>query len=175
MNWKEALLLLQKLDDPGESFQEMAKTQRQLIASAKHFERELSDLLLTECDDSFRIAILNIMGNSRHPYFEAEIKRLLDSNQSMEVLQTAATNLGRLSSKGSFEILIELLKHPHPNVRLGAIYGLVALADKRAVKYLEALVHDGASAKAWWPGPKAGGYRIAEEAARAIVQLADAA
>lgn len=171
MDSKEFLSLIAKLKQPGASPQDRAATRAEIIRSAKDFEAELARLLLGERNPDFQIELLNLVGATRNGYFVPALQQILGSSSRIEVLQTAATNLGKLGSAG-LETLLGLLQHPNPNVRLGAIYGLAASGDTRAIPHLANLLDDPSEAKVWWPGPKAGGYLIGREAASAVDTLA---
>lgn len=169
MDSKEFLSLIAKLKQPGASPQDRAATRAEIIRSAKDFEVELARLLLGERNPDFQIELLNLVGATRNGYFVPALQQILGGSSRIEVLQTAATNLGKLG--GGFETLVGLLRHPNPNVRLGAVYGLAALGDKRAIPHLSSLLDDPSEARVWWPGPKAAGYFIGREASSAIDTL----
>jgi HEAT repeat protein len=172
MHREEALAALQKLQDPRLAWQDRASLRRRIIDAAGSLVPELSQAVEGADDVGFRNELLGIIGASGEEAFEAPLLRLLnDADVPVEVRQTAATNLGKLGSSGSFALLTDLLGYPSPHVRLGAIYGLAALGEARAVPHLAKLLDDGTPVKVWWAGPKAGGYVIAREAAQAIDQL----
>ncbi|MGB9180945.1 MAG: HEAT repeat domain-containing protein [Pyrinomonadaceae bacterium] len=171
MDRDELLELLKKLNEKRLDFKERSAIFKQIVAAPPELRQELCQILEREEDESFKIELLNIIGATQDDYFEVAVGKTLQSEASVEVLQTAATTLGKLRGKNSFGILIGLLNHPSPNVRLGSIYGLTALSDTRAVKYLLQSLDDQEAARCWWPSSKAGGYIIAKEAAIAIDAL----
>jgi HEAT repeat protein len=168
MNKKKIFELFNKLKDKNLNYQERMTIRRQIISSSRKLEQELCEIIEKENDMSFKIELLEIIGATQDVFFEDAVKKVIDKEDRIEVLQTAATTLGKLKSENSFQILIKLLAHESPNVRLGAIYGLVALGEKTAVKYLLELLDDHEPAKCWWPSPKAGGYIVSKEASDAI-------
>ena len=154
-DWKEGLML-----------------RRQIVAAAKDSRQELSQALLSEKDMHFKIELLNLIGDTKDEFFAEQVEEVIRSAESVEVLQTAATTLGKTGGPNSFETLAGLLSHKSPNARLGAIYGLMALGDKRAIKHLLKSLADQSPVKCWWPSPKPDGYVIAKEASIAIDELA---
>ena len=159
--------ILKKLQE-GVSLKERITLHRQIASNFKKFRKELCRILETTEDTFFKIELLEIIGSTKDTFFDPAIRKIIDSEDSVEVLQTAAVTLGKLKSCNSFEMLINLLDHKSPNVRLGAIYGLIFLDEKKAVKYLLSSLDDHEPVKCWWPSPKAGGYIISKEAAEAI-------
>jgi len=162
--------LIEKLKRAA-AWQERAGIRSEIVSTAKAFKSELGGLLLGEKDPDFQIELLNIIGATHDDYFVPALRQILSTSSLSEVLQTAATNLGKLGN-GGFETLVGLLQHHDPNVRLGAIYGLAASGDTRAIPHLANLLDDPSEARVWWPGPKAGGYLIRREASSTIDTLA---
>lgn len=144
---------------------------RQLVERIGDFRQDLLRLLSDEQDKTIKIQALELIASSRDPSFAPAVEKVLLSNEPVEALQTAATVLGKLGKKDSFPTLIRLLKHENPNVRLGAVYGLLALGDKQAVPHLLNSLDDSDHVKCWWPSPKAGGYTVGKEASLAIDAL----
>ena len=144
---------------------------RQIEADVAGDRDAVGSILLGGADDATKIALLEIVGSTERAEFDDAVRRTLESGAREEVLQTAATALGKLHSPIAFDILTALLRHKSPNVRLGAIYGLMAHGDSRAIAHLAEHLDDRDSARSWWPSPKAGGYRIGAEASAAIDSL----
>lgn len=170
MNHEAALTALRQFKTMPPAAPEASVLQRQIIAVAEEIAPELCQQLRRTKDSSIKIRLLNLIGNTRSPVFVPTLQQILAEKQSAEVLQIAATNLGKLGNK-SFKTLVDLLQHPSPNVRLGAIYGLHALGNPQAIPYLLTLLGDNTSVAVWWPSPKAGGYIISRETALVIDQL----
>lgn len=169
---KDVRSALKELKNPRLPWEERATLRRRIADDAGNLVPELTRVLKRSKSIGFRNELLSIIGSSGEQAFEEPLRRLVeDADVPVEIRQTAATNLGKLRSRGSFALLTNLLGDPTPHVRLGAIYGLEALGDARAVPHLTELLNDETSVKAWWPGPKAGGYVIAREAAEAIDKL----
>lgn len=168
MNKDELLDLLKKLKQEKLAPKERRAISRQIVAASVQLRSELCEALEKEESKSFKIELLNIIGATQDAFFEDEIRKILESPEPAEVIQAAATTLGKLKGKNGFDILIDLIHHENPNVRLGSIYGLMALGDKRAVKYLLENLDDNETVRSWWASPKAGGYTISKEAAIAI-------
>lgn len=160
--------LLDKLKKEKLTPKERFSIRKQVILDIKNVRNELSRMLREEKDSGFRIELLEIIGDAQDEFFEEELLKIIQTEKSIEVLQVAVSVFGKLKGKKSFETLINLLDHKNPNVRLGAIYGLRALNDKRAVRYLFRCLDDQESVKPAWSSPKAGGYIIAREAAKSI-------
>ena len=172
MGKRRLLALLRKMRNTQTTSAERAEVRAEIIAVSKKNELALGQLLADEKDVGFRIDLLNIIGATQNEYFATNVRQILQSDAPIEVLQTAAINLGKLGGGETFEALVELLGHENSNLRLGAIHGLIALGDKRAIKYLLELLDDNSSVKVWWPSPKAGGYVVARESSLAIDQIA---
>lgn len=168
MNKENIFDLLNKLKEERLDPQERMSIRRQIIRSSRNLRPELCEAIEKENDIFFNIELLEIIGATQDDFFEDEVRKIIDSEDRVEVLQTAATTLGKLKSKNNFKILVGLLTHESPNVRLGSIYGLIALGEKMAVKYLLNCLDDHEPVRCWWPSPKAGGYTIAKEASNAI-------
>lgn len=166
------LNLLKKLMDGSLDYRERTAIRRQIIEGAHDSRRELVEALEKEKSESFRIELLNILGGTRDKFFEDAMRKVIESEKSEKVLQTAAANLGKLGV--GFSTLIDLLKHKSANVRLGAVWGLAALDDKRAVKYLLNSLDDREPVTCWWASPTADGYSVANESAAAIDELTGA-
>jgi hypothetical protein len=150
-----------------------ASVRRQVIETLKDpradtLRQDVRQLLEEATDNRFRTELLEIIGSAQDQLLEDAVKKVINTAGSVEVLQTALTTLGKVKATGSFEILVGFLNHENPNVRLGSIYGLTALGDKRAVRYLLQRLDDQQSARCWWPSPKAGGYIIGREASEAV-------
>src|SRR5215469_4459175 len=136
-------------------FRKRRALSRQLVKKIGNFRQELQSLLSAEQDKTILIAALEIIASSRDQSFAPMVQRVSLSNEPVEVLQTAATALGKLGSKDSFPTLVGLLKDESPNVRLGAVYGLQALGEEKAVPHLLKSLDDSDHVKCWWPSPKA--------------------
>jgi HEAT repeat protein len=160
--------LLDKLKREDLAPKERFSIRKQVILNIKNMRDELTRMLREEKNLSFRIQLLEIIGDAQDDFFEDELLRIIHSEKSIEVLQVAVTMIGKLKGKRGFETLINLLDHENPNVRLSAIYGLRALNDRRAIKYLLRCLDDHESVRLVWTSPKAGGYTIAKEAAKSI-------
>ncbi len=160
--------LLDELKREDLTPKERISIHKQIIHDIKNMRDEICRMLREEKNVAFRIELLDIIGDAQDEFFEEELLKIIQSEKSIEVLQVAVTVIGKLKGKKSFETLINLLEHKNPNVRLGAIYGLRALNDRRAVKYLLRCLDDHESVKPAWASPKAGGYIIAKEAAKSI-------
>ncbi len=156
-------------DEPD--FRTQRTLSRQLAATIGNFRGEWLRFLGGEQDKNLTIQALEIIAASQDESFAPAIQKLLLSRAPVEVLQTAATVLGKLRSQHSFQTLVHLLQHENPNVRLGVVYGLLALGEKQAVPYLLNSLDDGNQVKCWWPSPKAGGYTVSKEASLAIDAL----
>jgi HEAT repeat protein len=115
-----------------------------------------------------RIKQLQEIGATRDSSRHAEVLEVLRTETAEETIQVAATTLGLLGAPDSLGVLVGLLAHVSANVRLGAVQGLTALGDARAVPRLAEHLDDEGVARVWWPSPKAGGYIIGREAALAI-------
>lgn len=165
--------LLEKLKGEKLSPKERFSIRKQVIHDIRNMRDEVSRMLREEKDVAFRIELLEMIGDAQDEFFEEELFKIIQSEKSIEVLQVAVSVIGRVKGKKSFETLINLLDHKNPNVRLGAVYGLRALNDKKAVKYLVRCLDDHESVKPAWSSPKAGGYIIAKEAAKSIDIIAD--
>jgi len=88
------------------------------------------------------------------------------------VAQTAAEALGRVGGPLAISTLLALLRHPHPNVRYGALEGLALTADGGIVEPLVDLAEsDHAAVQAWWPSPAAGELTVGSRAAALVNQL----
>ena len=156
-------------DEPD--FRNKRTLSRQILESIAQFSQDLLRLLREEQDNGLKIEALNIIGSSQESSFAPAVHQVLNSAKSAEVRQTAATVLGKLRSETSLDTLVHFLKDENPNVRLGSIYGLIALGDKRAVRYLIDSLEDQEHVRSWWPSPKAGGYIVGREASIAIDAL----
>jgi HEAT repeat protein len=169
---RETLLAsLKQLKETRLSWKERADLRRDIIDNSESITQDLCNLLESEEDIGFRIELLNIIGASGVEAFQETLQNILqETNHPIEILQTAATNLGKLGC--GFDTLVGLLDHPSPHLRLGAIYGLGALGDERAVEYLFRKLDDDSPVSVWWPGPKAGGYTISGEASLVIDRIA---
>jgi HEAT repeat protein len=144
---------------------------RQLVAGVADVRQDLLGILTGRHSNIITIEALEIIGASRDQSFAPAVQKLALSNAPIEVLQTAATVLGKLRSQDTFRSLVRLLEHENPNVRLGAIYGLQAFGEKQAVRHLLNRLDDTDHVKCWWPSPKAGGYTVGHEASLAIDAL----
>ena len=164
--------LLKKLKSERLNHLERIAIRNQIIDAAQSSRGELIEALEKERSEPFRIELLHIFGATRDEFFEEAIRRVIETEKSEQVLQTAATNLGKIGAKNSFPMLVDLLNHESPYVRLGAVYGLKALGDKRAIKFLLKSLDDHLPIKVWWSSPKAGDYSVANEASIAIDALA---
>lgn len=164
--------LLKKLVNGRLDYRERIAVRNQIIDGARLSRLELVEALEKDDSETFRIEVLNILGATRDKFFEDAIRRVLESEKSEKVLQTAATNLGRIGA--GLSTLVGLLKHKSPNVRLGAVWGLKALGDKRALKCLLDNLDDHEPVICWWASPPPGGYSVANETATAIDALAGA-
>ncbi len=166
--------LLQQLKNlrDEQDFKKQRALSRQMAEAISEVRPELLQVLREEQDKGLKIEALNIIAASQDQSFVPTVQQIiLLADEPVEVLQTAATVLGKLRSGSSLETLAGLLKHESSNVRLGSIYGLIALGDKRAVPYLMNSLDDKDQVRCWWPSPKAGGYTIAQEASIAIDAL----
>lgn len=164
--------LLKKLNDENLDYRERTTVRNQIIDEAPNTRQELVEALKKEKSETFKIELLNILGATRDKFFEDAVQKVLESEKSEKVLQTAATNLGKLGT--GFSTLVDLLTHKSPNVRLGAVWGLLSLGDKKAIKYLFNSLNDHEPVICWWASPSAGGYTVGNEAAAAIDALAGA-
>ena len=162
--------LLKKLRDENLDYRERTAVRNQIIDEARNNRQELAEALEKENSDAFKIELLNILGATRDQFFEDALRKVLETDKSEKVLQTAATNLGKLGT--GFSTLVDLLTHKSPNVRLGAVWGLLSLADKKAIKYLLNSLDDQEPVVCWWSSPTAGAYTVGTEAAAAIDSLA---
>ena len=115
-----------------------------------------------------KIKQLQAIGAARDVTRHAEVLEALRTETAEETIQVAATTLGLLGTPDGLRVLIGLLAHASANVRLGAVQGLTALGDVRAVSRLAEHLDDEGRARVWWPSPKAGGYVIGREVALAI-------
>jgi HEAT repeat protein len=162
---------LKNLRDEPDFRRRRALSQR-IVETIGEYHQDMLRLLKEEPDKTIKIQALDIIAASQDQSFAPAVRQvLLSQEQPVEVLQTAATVLGKLRSQSSFPTLIHLLKHDNPNVRLGAIYGLVALGNKQAVPHLLNSLDEKDRVKPWWPSPKAGGYTVGQEASVAIDAL----
>jgi HEAT repeat protein len=126
---------------------------------------------LRKADEATVLTMLDLIAGSRDcGCFDAVLGVAL-SKAPERVRQTAAIALGKVDGSEAFEALVGLLTDASAAVRLGAIHGLWALGDPRAAGPLGLVLKDTTRVRAWWPGSKAGGYEVGEEAALAIQSL----
>lgn len=171
MNRAQALLAIAQLKRKDLPDEHRRRLQRELSSGASEVEVELCDELARGTESGVIIDIINIMGASQREAFFQPLSNALHEGQDEAVAQVVATNIGKLESQNSLTILVGLLRHKSPNVRYGAIRGLAALSDKRAVKHLREILDDDGEARCWWAGSKAGGYIVSREAAIAIDEI----
>src|SRR5262245_10928856 len=140
----DGITLLDRLknlrDEPD--FRKRRTLSRLLVQAMGEFRQDLLQVLRREQDKGIKIEALGIIAASQDQSFSTAVQEVLLSDEPVEVLQTAATVLGKLQSKDSFQTLVHLLNHENPNVQLGAIYGLVALGNKHAVSHLLSSLDD---------------------------------
>ncbi len=92
-----------------------------------------------------RRAVIDALGNFRTSEAAEAIKPHALSDESYLVESEAARALGRTRQAAAFEVLVDLLDRPswYDVVRAGAIGGLAALRDERAVPHLSARIRYG--------------------------------
>jgi HEAT repeat protein len=171
MNKDELLERLRDLKRGALDLREQAKLAKEIASASSDLRLELIRMLEQETEPSFSVELLTIIGVTQDEFYADAILDVLRSAESPEVRQTAATSLGKIRSPKSFAALVNLLDDPSLNVRLGAVYGLQALGDQRAVEHLLMKLQDNEPVSCWWTSPKAGGYKVGKEAAIAIDAL----
>jgi HEAT repeat protein len=126
---------------------------------------------LAKADESTALTMLDLIaGSGDHACLDA-VRRVVYSKAAEVVRQRAAIALGKVDGSEAFDTLTVLLSDASAAVRLGAVYGLQALGDRRAVEPLARLLKDKAQVRTSWPGSQAGAYEVGKEAALVIQAL----
>ncbi len=126
-----------------------------------------------------RRAVVEALGAFRTPEAVEAIKPAALRDESYLVEGEAARALGRTRQVAAFETLVDLLERPswYDVVRAGAIDGLAALRDERAVPHLTARTRYGHPARARRAAilalPKLAGDRRTREVLEALLDDAD--
>lgn len=96
----------------------------------------------------------------------------LTGDPDHRVAQTAAESLGRVGGPQALAALLALLRHPHPNVRYGALDGLDLVGEPAIIeRVIDCVESDPAPVTAWWPSPAAGELTVAGRAAALVNRL----
>jgi aminopeptidase N len=154
---------LAKLDDPLtiETLVRGLSDEREFWGVRAECAAALGKIRMPECFESLknaretphpkvRRAILNALGDFRTTEAMDAIKPFALRDSSYLVEGEAAHALGRTRQAGAFDVLVDLLERPSwfDVVRTGAIEGLAALRDDRAVPHLAARVRYGHPSRA---------------------------
>jgi aminopeptidase N len=154
---------LAKLDDPA-SIEALVRTlsdEQQFWGVRAECAGALGKIRMPECFEGLknarqtlhpkvRRAVLNALGDFHTAEAMDAIKPFALHDSSYLVEGEAAHALGRTRQAGAFDILVDLLERPSwfDVVRAGAIDGLAALRDDRAVPHLAARVRYGHPSRA---------------------------
>ena len=153
-------------------FQSIRRTILKRVEKDPEQKKMLAKQMRQEPNPNLRIFLLQIIGDTRDGFYEADLCDVIATETDEKILQTAATMLGKLETPTNIAVLLKLLSHNSPNVRLGAVWGLKSVpSSPLVIKQLLGVLDDSDPVHCWWPSPRVGGYTVGKEAAAAIDAL----
>ena len=94
---------VRRSDDPAAFYNSLvAELSRRLAETLGESRQQMLSLLSEEQDKTILIQALETIASSWDPSFAPAVEKVLLSNEAVEVLQTAATALGKLGRKDCF-------------------------------------------------------------------------